>query len=219
MRIVVLTSCTGKKAISHERALKLDDFQQGPIHVAVREQELAEYLTPAGELYTGLQHVRLMRGVRAIRQSGKVDLDLHILSAGYGLIPEDRKLPPYECTFRGMRKAEIREWGDALGVPQAFNNLMAQPYDLALVLLGDKYTQACNIDATLVLGGPTVFLCGGKVAKSLPQLPDLHKVVLTNDDAGRSSCGQIGLKGEVAARWLEHWAEKPEDITAFCSSI
>ena len=51
-----------------------------------------------------------MPGVRAFRdrsaRSGRQGpLDLRILSAGYGLVPGDRKFAPYECTFQGMKTA------------------------------------------------------------------------------------------------------------------
>ncbi len=65
MRIVVITSCTGEKAVTHERALTLEDFQKGPEHVKARERELASFMKPAEALYTGQQHVRLMRGIKA----------------------------------------------------------------------------------------------------------------------------------------------------------
>jgi hypothetical protein len=51
---------------------------------------MAEALMPAPELYTGLQHQRLMEGVRVLQNAGQgPQLDLYILSAGYGLVPAD----------------------------------------------------------------------------------------------------------------------------------
>ncbi len=71
MRILVITSCTGEKALHHERQLRIDDFRLGRTHVAERERELQHLLTRAEELYTGEQHVRLMRGVRAVQERTK----------------------------------------------------------------------------------------------------------------------------------------------------
>src|SRR5947209_6904161 len=116
MHIVVITTCTGEKATAHERALTLRDFRKGGEHVAARERELAEVLRPAEEMYTGLQHARLMGGVRAGagahagNGSQPRRLSLFILSAGYGLIPAGRKVAPYECTFNGMKARELRKW-------------------------------------------------------------------------------------------------------------
>ena len=109
IRILTLTSCTGEKAVDDPRHLVLEDFGRGPQYVAERENELEEMLRPAGEMYTGQQHVRLMRGVAAYRQSTAVRksrLDLHILSAGYGIIPEDRKIAPLRACSRRSARAD-----------------------------------------------------------------------------------------------------------------
>src|SRR5437762_9818472 len=136
MRALVLTSCTGEKAVRSDRALTLGDFQKGSSHVAKREQELADMATPAGKIYTGEQHLRLMRGVQQFREAvggnGK-SLDLHILSAGYGIVPEARRIVPYEVTFATMKAKELRTWADNLKVPQEFRKLIERPYDLGLI--------------------------------------------------------------------------------------
>lgn len=85
MRILVITSRTGEKTVETPNALTQADFAAGPAHLASRELGLPAI--PAQDLYAGLQHIRLMDGIRAVRahpESGWA-VDLHILSAGYGL--------------------------------------------------------------------------------------------------------------------------------------
>ena len=171
-------------------------------------------MTPAEFLYSGQQHVRLMRGVRAFRDSSREEgrhglLDLQILSAGYGLVPGDRKIAPYECTFQGMKSKELRAWADQLGIPSAIRGLLATPYDLALINLGDSYLEACNLGTDVKLGGPTILFCGTTAAKRLPRLDRLRIVTLSNPQAKRFSCGLVGLKGEVSGRLLERMALEP----------
>ena len=212
MRILIVTSCTGEKAARHDRALTLADFRQGPEHVTRREQEFADLLMPAERLYTGEQHARLLRGLRAFRERRSGDgstIDLRILSAGYGLIPHDRPLAPYECTFQGMARHELREWADRLGVPAAIRRVLAGPYDLGLVLLGDAYLRACALDDAVRLGGPTIFFCGARAAAQLPRLDLARPVVLSTAEARRFSCGLVGLKGEIAGRLLALLAGDP----------
>lgn len=203
MRVLILTSCTGEKAVSTDNQLTLADFQQGLAHIAVCEQELKEHLRPARDLYTGLQHQRLMRGVLTAEKASGLDVDLRVLSAGYGIVAGDRLLAPYETTFATMKTAELRSWAQQLSVPSAFRYLVREPYDLALILLGDDYLAACQIDAGVSFGGPTLLFCGKAAAKKLPALPKLHVTTLGNPDAKRFSCGLVGLKGELAARILE----------------
>src|SRR5262249_21222817 len=90
----------------------------------------------------------------------------------------------------------------ALCVPEDFRRIVAQPYDIALVLLGDKYLQACAVAEELKLGGPALMFCGLGMATKLPRLPNLSVVTLSNTEAKRFSCGLVGLKGELAARIL-----------------
>jgi hypothetical protein len=215
MRILVVTSCTGEKLHSPENQLTQADFALLPDQsvFAAREATLAAYRTSAEEIYTGQQHVRMMRGVRAAHeQLGADAVDLYVLSAGYGLIPGDRPIVPYECTFQGMKSKELRSWADHLGVPTAIRTLLAQPYDLALLLLGDSYMAACALDASVKLGSPTVAFSGSTMAGKLPDLPNLRTVVLTNQEAKRFSIGLVALKGEVTARLLRTLAANSDAL-------
>jgi hypothetical protein len=202
MRLLVITSCTGEKSVSDTDQLTLDDFRQGLEHINTREQSFSELLTPAEQLYTGMQHERLMQGVNEVRLAKKFDLDLWILSAGYGLVPADRKLAPYEATFIGMKKAESRAWAEQLSIAKDVRQVISQPYDLGLILLGDDYLDACAFDNSLVLGGSTIVFCGKNAAKKLPNVENLIPVTLSNAEAKRFSCALIGLKGELASRLL-----------------
>lgn len=217
MRLLVITSCTGDKLHKHPRALTLEDFRQGPEHVARREAELSRLLTPAEELYTGQQHERLMRGVCAFRSQPGAngvgpDLELLILSAGYGLVPSDRKLAPYEATFKGMKRLELHAWASQLRVGPDIRRSLAEPRDLILVLLGDEYQAACELDTSVKLGAPTFLFCGSRSADRLPNLLGLRKVIVSNPEASRFSCPLISLKGELAARLLGLAAREPSAI-------
>jgi len=210
MRIRVITSCTGEKSVSSPDQLTLDDFRQGAEHVRTRETAFGDLLTPAEDLYTGLQHQRLMRGVRTARAATGIDVDLRILSAGYGLVSADQNLAPYEATFIGMGRKGADAWAQTLSIPTAIRAALAEACDLCIVLLGNDYLRACALDDQIQLGGPALFLCGKDAALRLPQIPNLHPVVLWNAEATTFSCGLVGLKGEVAARVLENLANKPE---------
>ena len=213
MKILILTSCTGEKAVDHPNQLTLEDFQAGEKHVARREKELADCCRTAGDIYTGEQHLRLMRGVEAVRRgqgSGiRGQISLHVLSAGYGVIPESRVVAPYETTFATMKTKELRDWADALKVPDDFRKTVASKYDLGLILLGDNYLQACAVDGKIGFGGPTLLLCGTGMAKKLPALKNVRVVPISNPEAKRFSCGLVGLKGELAARLLKGIADDP----------
>ncbi len=205
MLIRIITSCTGEKSVTHNRQLTLADFQQGVAHVAAREAEIDGVLSRAIDLYSGLQHQRLKRGINAVESTlgSGISTDTWIVSAGYGLVPGDRRIAPYEATFIGMASAERRAWARQLLLPSAIRTVLDKPADLIFVLLGDDYLDACEFDATLKLGGPCFLFCGGNAAKRLPELPNLHKIQLGNKHAKQFSCGLVGLKGELVSRFLE----------------
>ncbi len=208
MRILIITSCTGEKVHAPDNQLTHEDFRKGPKHVHVRERQLKAMLMPASEMYTGEQHARLMQGVAAVRERG-VECRVKILSAGYGFIPEDRIVAPYECTFSTMKTQELKDWATHLKSPEGFRSAVSAPYDFALILLGDNYLKACALDAGVKLGGMTLLFAGQGPAKKLPRIPNLRVGTLSNAEAKRFSCGLVGLKGELAARLLKLIAADP----------
>lgn len=210
MKIRIITSCTGEKQYSPEHQLTQDDFLllREPERFALLEERLADYRLPAEEIYTGQQHVRLMDGVKRLReQQGAESVELWVLSAGYGLIPGDREIVPYECTFQGMKAAEIDSWAQHLRVPEDARQLFAKPADLVLVLLGDAYLRALDLDEDVTVAAPTVFFTGKASEKRVKGKGMARTVPLTNREAKRFSCGLVALKGEMAKRILHGLAD------------
>ncbi|WP_020602249.1 tRNA-guanine transglycosylase DpdA [Spirosoma spitsbergense] len=202
MKIQIITACTGEKAINHDRALIFSDFEAGADKIKEREAELEPLLMPAASLYTGQQHVRLMKGITESLLNTGIQAELFILSAGYGLIRSDRHIAPYEVTFATMKKKDLNSWSSFLNVPSDFRQTVQTPYDFSLILLGDNYLEACQLTGDVQFGGPTILFCGASAAKKMPKLGNLKVVPLTNKEAKRFSCGLVGLKGELAARVL-----------------
>jgi hypothetical protein len=179
-RVLVVSSCTGSKRDTRGRHL------------------------PAEQLYTGQQHKRLMRGVRAMREAhGPSSVDLRIVSAGFGLLRADEAIPTYDTTFSGMGTHQLHAHANRLGIPADLRQALREPYDLAIILLGEQYLKAAQLDAQTKLGGPTIALVGASSARKLPRLARLRPVVLGTQQTRDFACGLVGLKGEVAGRMLE----------------
>lgn len=192
-RVVVITSCTGKKALPP--ALSRSVFEAGrPPKIPPNTTTL-----PAEGMYTGLQHTRLMQGVFAARNAG-VEVDVYIISAGYGLVGGGERIASYEVTFKGMSPTDIVSWARKRHIARDVRAVLSEDYDLALLCLGDEYLRACELTDDMYFGGPVQALCGKASAKRLP--PTVAATVLTVEDAKKLSCPLIGLKGEVAAQIL-----------------
>ncbi|MGZ0710103.1 tRNA-guanine transglycosylase DpdA [Coraliomargarita sp. W4R53] len=209
MNIKIITSCTGEKVVDHPEKLLQSDFSAGQAYLREREAALKDTLRTAGEIYSGEQHVRLMRGVGSVRDAG-VSVELEVLSAGYGLIPETQMVAPYEITFATMKAKPLKEWAEMLKVPADFRQSVQQSCDLRLVLLGDNYLKACGLDANVVFSGPTLLFCGTGMAKKLPGWDNVRIVPVSNPEAKRFACGLIGLKGDLAARLISGLQVTPE---------
>jgi hypothetical protein len=91
---MIITSCTRVKVVESDRQLPRAGFALGVKQVAQWKKELKGLLRTAGEIYSGEHHVRLMRGVEGYRKldGGERSVAVQILSARYGMIPEDPAL-------------------------------------------------------------------------------------------------------------------------------
>ena len=210
VHISILTSCTSKKAITCKNPITAEDFDQGTAHVQKREKTLAEYTLPAGQMYVGQQHQHLMQGVRALRRKRpEIEVDVKIISAGYGLISEDRPIAPYERAFSNIGKKGVRALADRLNIPQDARRFLACTTDMILVLLGSKYVQAIDPDDTLTFGGPALLFCSREAERAFPDKERVKKVIVTRSTAKRFSEGLVWLKGYLARRLLLRMIEQP----------
>lgn len=226
MHIQVFTSCTGKKRVSPKNQLSQEDFADRS-ELKHRKKELRKYRLPAAKMYTGEQHVRLMKGVRAARKMDKGLVTVKIVSAGYGLLDETTKIVPYNITFSTMKAKELDLWSRALGLRKDFQvaangKVAEEPVDLNLVLLGTEYLKALRISPTFYFKKFTIFIVGKsgyKLVKNFKGKVAVH--VTEREDCRRLSAGNIALKGEIARRVIKQlmtkkWAKKIDLLSDRC---
>lgn len=203
-KILVVTSCTGKKRHKTDGQLVQRDFTR-PRELAVRSEGLAQYRCRAEEMYTGEQHRRLTAGLEVLRRAG-VRSSLWIVSAGYGLIAGERMIVPYECTFDSMKSGEIDEWASFLKIPATFRSVLSD-CDLGFVLLGQKYLRALQIEKREVFPVPLIFFCSSerelKGAKGAFYAAGVR-------EARDFRCGVVGLKGEIFRSLADEMAADPK---------
>ncbi|HTC60860.1 MAG TPA: hypothetical protein VK691_12190 [Solirubrobacteraceae bacterium] len=168
----------------------------------------------AESLYTGQQHVRLMRGIDDYRAAGQPagELRFRILSAFYGLLSPEERVLSYDHSFSGLPATVISRQGREKNIPRDLRKLLGKPFDLGLLLLGDPYLRACELDANLKLGGPLISFCSPAAARRMPKIAGLHTVTLANAEARRFSCGLIALKGELGGQLLARLAIEPQEV-------
>jgi len=161
-----------------------------------REQELSHFTAKAGQMYTGMQHLRLNEGVALLRQElGRESVDLYIVSAAYGLISEDRTIAPYDMTFNGMRKEQVIERSRFLGIKHDLEETI-NGYELVFFLLGEQYLVA--LELPLKCSSSTrklIFLASPSNRRLIPNNPNYYVVEVGKVEAMEYGYGLVGLKG------------------------
>jgi hypothetical protein len=205
--VIVISSCTGDKAVKSP-SLTMDDFRDAE-RLAERERELARSQRPAASMYTGFQHVYLMRGIEALRAAlGPDVVDLRIVSAGYGLIHGDRPICAYDVTFNEMSRTETRTWAYQLGIPKAVREAVYKA-DLGIFLLGSRYLDAIEPPIAAQGSQRLIFLAKPAEATRLAG----HGVVTVpagKDQASRYRAGLVALKGKMFELWAKAVAHTPQ---------
>lgn len=179
MRILIISSCTGKKRYEIPNQLSKNDFMNFDT-LQRKTIGLKKYECSAMNMYTGEQHIRLKNGMKVLSDS-KVNSSLFILSAGYGLISSEKLIVPYNVTFSGMKLSEI-------------------DHDLGFILLGENYLRALKIKVGEKFSIPLIFIGSSKIASS-----NSNAIFCSLSGKNRKySCGNIGLKGEVFSRLIRY---------------
>lgn len=201
MRIHVLAPCTGKKT---RRGPALDLARLADWHAGRLTAADAGPLTPAADLYDGLGHRLMMRGIAAFRAHGAGEVTLHFVSAGLGVVGERDPVPNYEATFNALRGRAREAWTRTLDLRAGLAAALATPADLRLVLLGREYLDATGLGSVALAPGapPTVVLAAPSAADLVPA-GALH-VPLALPEARRFHATLIALKGALVRRLLSH---------------
>ena len=210
LRLLVLTSCTGEKKFHPDVALTLEDFQDKE-RLMIKGEQLKDYSSSAGLLYTGLQHLHVLSGVKILREVfGKENVDLMILSAGYGLISEDQTIFPYEVTFNNLKLGELDKWAKTLNIREGFEKAITN-YDLVFILLGERYLRSLALPVITNPEQTLIFLASGKSDRYIPPLSaKVFKVFLSNDEARQFGFPLVGLKGYLLERFAQNIKELPQ---------
>ena len=215
MKILILTSCTGKKSVNSDMQLKKEDFlfMSDAKKFQERMEPLNDLKMEAEEIYSGEQHKRLLRGVKQFREKyGGESIDLRILSAGFGIISGNKQIVPYECSFNEMNSRELTEWSRFLKIPDMGKEILIKKYDLIIVLLGEKYLRSLSLEEGLIFNSPVLFLTGKASERYIQGEGNISKVIVSNNEAKRFSCGLVGLKGELASRILMGFVRKGSEF-------
>jgi hypothetical protein len=198
-KCLVVGSCTGQKddeGCPEELKLKEADFSTAA-NLSKAEQRAKDWMKTAGKMYTGRQHALMMNGVEYLRADfDAASFDVAIVSAGYGLISEERLIAPYNITFQGKGLPWVRERGKALKLPVMTRELLSQ-YQVVFFLLGKQYL--ASLDCPLEPAPDQKFIYFGTGAERFC-LPDGNNIIVpaAQKEASRyGGAGVTGIKGRM----------------------
>ena len=205
MKVLIITACTALKMHNPPNQLTWDDFVS-PDRLPERTRELSDFRALAAEMYTGPHHQHLMDGVKAVRNSDGPDVvDLHIISAGYGLLGEAEIIVPYNVTFNNVSTGELLNRSTHLQIHEDVKSLISD-YGLVFFLLSQKYVRALQ---PLPFDAPDtvtqIFLAAPSWQRLIPDhLPNVH-IVLAGPElvAQFEGATRYNLKGFVFKKFCK----------------
>ncbi|WP_247686080.1 hypothetical protein [Micromonospora sp. C31] len=168
-RMHIVVTCANRKNLAVPAALRV-----GALTGYLPRQRLTEWIRRLSEpgqpsaaatsLYAG-EH---WTTARQLATSVRVEAQLWVCSAGYGLIPAAARVRPYAATFAmreedsvGQSSTENRDWwrglsgwvGPEPGAPRSFYDLArANPNDTLIAVLSNAYLRACADDLRRAVG-------------------------------------------------------------------
>jgi hypothetical protein len=222
LKILVIDQCSGSKDVPED----VEEFERDVVDGHTKDELLDMDNVPgirAIDLYTGRQQEYITTAVRTLRHQG-IDVERYFISAGFGLVDENERLPPYEVTFSGMRANEVRERSDNLDIETDVQRLLTgTDYDVVFFALGKDYYRSIDIDEAVRSVTPDRI--GVVFNRDLvnDQYKNVVSVPARTDDAKRHGTIVIGLKG----LYLKNFAQRlggvdvldPETISMLCRRV
>ena len=208
MRILVVGSCGKKKLTQHPDAPSCSDLAINS-DLSEWKSKFSNLVFPAGKMYTGYQNRELAAATDGLRAVKGVEVDMYIISAGFGMLKETTLIPPYECSFNNMNKAEILERAEYLGIREAFRGICGRNYDLLYLALSKKYMLALDGQYLHEIESTTVVFHGKNRGFGTVYVPSGSTAVRSFSQQGFKIHGVVGFKGDLLRILMEYaWKMK-----------
>lgn len=193
MEILVITSCSKKKAESHINQPSCDEINSK----YDRKKYLETFIEKraAREMYRGAMNLSINSAVKKLR--GFFEVEYYIVSAGFGLLHEDWEIPPYNCTFSNMTKKAILERAKLLEIPKDYKKILAKTNpSLMYLALGKDYLLSLgtwdeNLPCT------TIAFSSSNSEEVISFPADYLTVKKVSSQSGVPIHGVVGFKGDL----------------------
>ncbi|MFX1578765.1 MAG: DUF6884 domain-containing protein [Promethearchaeota archaeon] len=195
MRILVVGSCGKRKLYSPPDQPKCNDID-GNHDIVYWKQQFPSMCAPARDMYLGPQNKELVKAVDLLRTIDDVEVQLVIISAGFGMLHEEDIVPPYDCSFTTMKIANVRERSSQLQLKEAITQLVETGFDLIYLALGKRYLETIGNDILSTLHTTTISF-HGQNTEHLVRISCSAETVKTFSRSGHKIHGVVGFKGDL----------------------
>lgn len=177
--ILVVSPCSGSKRYDAV-------VEPAEVDTQSRVELVDEYpdaVTTAADMYTGREHELIQSAVQKLESVATVDW--RIVSAGFGVLGPETRIPSYDCTFSESKA--VRERADRMGldvdsmtndesvqavgrekaIPQDLRDVFGRKYDVALVALGTQYLLSAQEALASIPEETTPYAFASKGSKDL----------------------------------------------------
>ncbi len=224
LNVLVIDQCSGSKDIPDNAPV----LEEEEAVEQTREQAIARDNVPgiaATDLYTGRQQRFVTEGVRRLRTPGEDhSVERYFISAGFGLVSETDRLPPYETTFTSMNVGEIEARSDRLDIRQDLREVLHETeYDIVFFVLGSDYYTSIDIDDVVQEIPPDRIAVVFNRELADEQFDNVVSVPARTEDAKRHGSIVVGLKGHYLRNFADRLHEvdivTPETVEELCRRV
>ena len=222
MDILIIDQCSNSKSYPDESAVfdAAEIDETGLEALRNRDESIS---LPARKLYKGRQQRYISEAVDSLRADGNT-VDRYFISAGFGLVEESEKLPPYDVTFAEMTASEIESRSASLSISErTCEAISSSSYDIVFFALGSDYYRA--LDLSDVLATLPVDTLG--VTFNQEPVADRYENVVSiparTEQAKEQGTIVVALKGTYLKNFADHLTngsepESLDDVRSACLS-
>jgi len=207
VRFLVVGSCGKKKLYNPDEQPTCSDID--PNHdINYWKKRLQKFCVSARDIYTGPQNTELVKAVDLLRTIAKVEVQLIIVSAGFGVLQEQDLIPPYDCSFTNMKMAKVRKRSQELKIQSSITKIANKGFDIAYLALGKRYLASLGKDTLLEFQMPTIVF-HGQESDQLIRIPCSTETVKAFSKRGHKIHGVVGFKGDLLGILARYALQKP----------
>ena len=222
MEILVIDQCSGRKDYPDSaESYDAEAIDRSTLETLRARDETVT--VPAVDLYTGRQQQYIGAAIDRLETRAGDSVDRHFISAGFGVVDEDERLPPYDVTFTDYSADEVGERASELNIEQDLLELLDSNYDLVFLALGRDYYRTFNIQTVLASVPSDSFVVCFNRGSETATFDNAVSLPARTEQATEHDTIVVALKGQYLKNFAVHRShgaqvDSTADIETYCAT-